>query len=233
VRATRAYMAGFGTAGSLLAGAAIMFVFASAVVSFRGWPQASQPSQPFAVVLAQTAGSAQAKHVGAVAAAEFPAVGAGRGAAGRGAGAAPAILRTSRQRFGRVVGRTPDVRVIPPRIGTVTVASGGTASAPSCTTGVCVVHRVGSTLGSTATSATSAVGSTVSRTGDAAGSALTRVTGTVGSKVGAVSPPLGHLITKTGTAVGGTVTGATTLLGSTVSSTGKTVGGLISGKPFR
>ncbi len=39
MRATRAYIAGFGTAGSLLAGAAIAFVLASAVVAVRGWPQ--------------------------------------------------------------------------------------------------------------------------------------------------------------------------------------------------
>src|SRR5947209_17644652 len=39
VRATRAYLAGFGTSGSLLAGAALMFVLASAIVAFRGWPR--------------------------------------------------------------------------------------------------------------------------------------------------------------------------------------------------
>src|SRR5437763_1417167 len=47
VRATRAYVAGLGTAGSLLAGAAVLFVLASAVVSFRGWPDAG--AQPPAV----------------------------------------------------------------------------------------------------------------------------------------------------------------------------------------
>ena len=51
VRATRAYVAGLGTAGSLLAGAAILFVLASAVVSFRGWPQVgAQPSAASVVV---------------------------------------------------------------------------------------------------------------------------------------------------------------------------------------
>jgi hypothetical protein len=38
VRATRAYLAGFGTSGSLLVGAAAMFVLASAIVAFHGWP---------------------------------------------------------------------------------------------------------------------------------------------------------------------------------------------------
>src|SRR5580698_6745333 len=44
MRATRAYIAGFGTAGSLLAGAAMVFVLASAVVAFRGWPQVGNAS---------------------------------------------------------------------------------------------------------------------------------------------------------------------------------------------
>src|SRR5581483_2740144 len=50
VRATRAYVAGLGTAGSLVAGAAVLFVLASAVVSFRGWPQVG--AQPSAVSVA-------------------------------------------------------------------------------------------------------------------------------------------------------------------------------------
>src|SRR4030088_3097847 len=45
MRAQRAYIAGFGTAGSLVAGAAMVFVLASTVVAFRGWPQVSaEPS---------------------------------------------------------------------------------------------------------------------------------------------------------------------------------------------
>ena len=37
-RAARAYLAGVGTTGSLLAGAALMFIVASALVAFRSWP---------------------------------------------------------------------------------------------------------------------------------------------------------------------------------------------------
>jgi hypothetical protein len=44
VRATRAYVAGFGTSGSLLAGAALMFLLASAIVGFHGWPQVGSPN---------------------------------------------------------------------------------------------------------------------------------------------------------------------------------------------
>jgi hypothetical protein len=49
VRATRAYLAGFGTSGSLLAGAALMFLLASAFVAFRGWPQVAGQSAPVLV----------------------------------------------------------------------------------------------------------------------------------------------------------------------------------------
>src|SRR5205807_4334563 len=54
VRATRAYLAGFGTSGSLLAGAAVMFVLASAIVAFRGWPQVGDQPSPASVSVAGT-----------------------------------------------------------------------------------------------------------------------------------------------------------------------------------
>ena len=39
VRATRAYLAGLGTAGTLVLAASILFVFGSAVVTYNGWPK--------------------------------------------------------------------------------------------------------------------------------------------------------------------------------------------------
>src|SRR5436305_4745651 len=58
VRATRAYIASFGTAGSLVAGAAVVFVLASAVVGFRGWPSVAGSSQPVTVEPASSTGRA-------------------------------------------------------------------------------------------------------------------------------------------------------------------------------
>jgi hypothetical protein len=55
---TRAYLAGLGTAGSLLAGAAVLFLLASALVSFHGWPAVTpRPSarRPEALGLRRTA----------------------------------------------------------------------------------------------------------------------------------------------------------------------------------
>src|SRR6185437_14692486 len=68
VRASRAYLAGFGTTGSLLAGAAVLFLIASAIVSFKGWPQVGAPSSPVAVNVAAKAPGASAPSRAVVAA---------------------------------------------------------------------------------------------------------------------------------------------------------------------
>src|ERR1700761_8970726 len=39
VRATRAYLAGLGTAGTMVLAASILFVFGSAIVTYNGWPK--------------------------------------------------------------------------------------------------------------------------------------------------------------------------------------------------
>jgi hypothetical protein len=51
MRSPRAYLAAFGTSGSLLAVAALAFVFASAFVSFRGFPQVSAAQAPTSVTV--------------------------------------------------------------------------------------------------------------------------------------------------------------------------------------
>src|ERR1700729_1277403 len=97
VRAGRAYFAGFGTTGSLLAGAALMFIVASALVAFRGWPHVATAPSPGEVVIssrpASSTGTPAARRLAFVAA--TPAAGAaaaggagapGPGARGRGKG---------------------------------------------------------------------------------------------------------------------------------------------------
>jgi len=44
-------MAGFGAAGSILAGCAVLFVVVSAVVAFRGWPKIVTQGTPVALRL--------------------------------------------------------------------------------------------------------------------------------------------------------------------------------------
>ncbi len=54
VRATRAYLAGIGTAGALALGAALVFAAASAIIAFRGWPGTAISGGPARQVLTVT-----------------------------------------------------------------------------------------------------------------------------------------------------------------------------------
>lgn len=54
VRATRAYLAGIGTAGALALGAALVFAAASAIIAFRGWPGTAGLTGPARQVLTVT-----------------------------------------------------------------------------------------------------------------------------------------------------------------------------------
>src|SRR5580693_5336698 len=101
VGAARAYLAGVGTAGSLLAGAALMFIVASALVAFRGWPQvAKQPTPGEVVNSAHRAASGATLATRRLAfAAAAPAAGAGAARAAPAAGGAargPASLTAGR-----------------------------------------------------------------------------------------------------------------------------------------
>ena len=51
VHGARAYLAGAGTTGSLLAVAALVFIVASALVAFRGWPHVAAATSPGQVVV--------------------------------------------------------------------------------------------------------------------------------------------------------------------------------------
>src|SRR5579875_718499 len=54
VRATRAYLAGIGTAGALALSAAFVFAAASAIIAFRGWPGVNTSSGPARQVVSVT-----------------------------------------------------------------------------------------------------------------------------------------------------------------------------------
>src|SRR5437763_11910632 len=97
----RGYLAGFGTSGSLLAGAAVMFILASALVAFRGWPHVGAQPSPGEVVVSPSptaaAGSPSGRRLalftaGPAAGVAAPAAAAGARrvpGAGRGGVAAP------------------------------------------------------------------------------------------------------------------------------------------------
>ena len=236
MRATRAYIAGFGTAGSLLAGAAILFVFASALVSFKGWPQVAEQGQPIAVVPSHSAPDAgSVKRLAAVTGTR--AAGLPR-AATSGAVARPHGSRTSGHtavpsRVGfhanpvqthvpRVHPRTPAAPVTPPPAQPTTQPSG-------CTGAACAVHNLGSTLAGATEATTAGLGKTVANTGDTVGAVVGGVTGSLANGLAPGAPGLANVVRGAGTALDGTVTNATGALGNTVAGAGKVVGGLLAG----
>jgi hypothetical protein len=222
VRATRAYVAGFGTAGSLLAGAAILFVLASAVVSFRGWPQVgSQPSAASVVVKpTQVSGtsSTQRRLVAAV-------------AASRAAVAGHSVAQTAPTKRGSSNNGTGSVTIVSRQASSWTVHNGRTVPQPPSgpsgggppSGGGTSTGGIGGTVGQTAGS----LGGTVTSTGANLGGTVTAVAGTVAGQVGRISPELGGLVSRAGQAVGGTVSSLTGAAGGTLSSAGNAVGGLL------
>src|SRR5947209_16445221 len=56
MRNAHAYLASFGTAGSQDAGAALLFVLATALVTFRGWPQVGAGASLASVTVSPPAG---------------------------------------------------------------------------------------------------------------------------------------------------------------------------------
>ncbi|MGH2916364.1 MAG: hypothetical protein ACRDMX_15395, partial [Solirubrobacteraceae bacterium] len=63
MRAGRAYLAGLGTAGALVVGAAVLFTLASALVAFNGWPKLADGSLPATQLLtAQARAHAKQSH---------------------------------------------------------------------------------------------------------------------------------------------------------------------------
>lgn len=235
VRATRAYLAGFGTAGSLLAGGAVLFVLATAVVSYRGWPAVVTQDQPVAVVQQPRAPAAEAVRRVTLAASGIAAVAHQsrvRAAAADPTGTrAPSVTASGRQPASHISQRhhaNAGASSPPPATnpsGTPAATSSG-AAAP-CSTGSCAVGKVGTALGGAATEATAGLGTTVSTAGRSLGSIVTGLTGGLGSSLGGVSPGLGKTVDEAGNAVGATVTAATTTLGNTVAGAGKLLGGAL------
>jgi hypothetical protein len=228
VRATRAYIAGFGTAGSLLAGAAIVFVFASAVVSFQGWPQVGDQGTPVAVI-ARSEAPAQSSSAGAR---SFVALASAQAAAVTG----QARTRTRGPAGGLAPAGSPTAIIAKPGLGsrgphrstfasTTPVASGPATPPTGCNP--CARPPLTSVLGSTTQAAAGSLGTAVTSAGSRLGSAVSGLTGAVGGKLGGLSPGLGHVVTGAGQAVGGTVSSATGALGSTLAGVGKGLGGLL------
>ncbi len=225
MRATRAYIAGFGTAGSLLAGAAMVFVLASALVAFRGWPQVGSASSASTVIfgkLPRATPSGVDRQL--VAAAAVPvgtrAGGSGgsathaRSSSGRGDTSVSRVVVSDGQSSGSTSRQSSSVAP-PPQQGGGSSPSGGCASSCGSTpTGsnpvTSVIHTATGAVGNTVSSATQTIGSTVSG-----------VAKVIATKLG-----LNGALGQTSSAAGSVLSGA----GGVVSGAGKALGGLLGGQ---
>ncbi|MDQ6605124.1 MAG: hypothetical protein M3Z06_01080 [Actinomycetota bacterium] len=231
MRATRAYIAGFGTAGSLLAGAAIVFFFASAVVSFRGWPQVGAQATPVAVLAGPARPSSshtQVRQFVALASVQTAsstrqaATGAGTGpAGGRLASGQPVTAILAAPPPGSHGGHHPSFTSTPP-------ASPGAAPPPTTTPcSNCGAPTLGATLGAATQAVTGTLGATVANTGSRLGSVVSGLTGAVASKLRGLSPGLEQIVNGTGRGLDGTIGSATGNLQGTLSGVGNGLNGIL------
>ncbi|HTX31962.1 MAG TPA: hypothetical protein VMD09_11280 [Solirubrobacteraceae bacterium] len=217
VRATRSYMAGLGTSGSLLAGAALLFVLGSAIVAFRGWPQIAAgpattsvtPAAAHPAVPSRTARrlAAVLRRQATVAAPAGRAGGAGR----RGASNGHVRVRTG------VLGATAPGRGAPgrgvPTAGAASAGSGSGACGGSCTNPQGLVTRL-----------TNTVSQQVTKIGSDVGSGIGSGSSAVAGPVGGISPPAGNAVQNAGSTLGSAVSGATTTAASTLTQAGSALG---------
>jgi hypothetical protein len=225
VRATRAYLAGFGTAGSLLAGAAIVFVLASAVVSFRGWPQVGSQATPASVVVNPAGLAHSSSRAGRSLA--FAAAAPVAGAAVAGAGAARTGPSTN-------TGAGPVVTIVPTTLTSQpgsrgTVAPGPVGQPTSCASG-CSAPAVTAPIGTAVKSSTGALGNTVSAAGSSAGAAVTGASKTAAGSLTGISSSVSGAVRTAGSAVGSAVSGSSQTAGSAVTQAGQAVGNLLGSK---
>ncbi len=229
-RSAREYLAGFGTSGSLLAGAALMFILASTMVAFRGWPHVGAQPSPGEVVVSPrptaATGSPVARRLAVIAAAPGAAAGIGAlartGVARVRPGGALGAPRGTQQAIGQPASTSRPGPVAAP---TLTAGS----AAPAC----CSSAGSGSGSGSAGSGSgplqpvqqaikqtTGALGRVVSGTGNQVGSTVQQTTGAVGSAVQPVSPPAAGAVKSVGSGAAQTVTGVTKTIAGALSGVG-------------
>lgn len=214
LRATRAYVAGFGTSGSLVAGAALLFVLASAIVAFRGWPQVTgaQPAASVAVPRSgnQTTSSRATRLLTA---------------AVTGTTARSSALASARAGRGvRFVGgpRAGGSGTGPASTGVTVDHPGNSGSGlTSCATSGCISSV---SPGQTVTSTGDSLGKTVASTGKSLGTAVNNAAQAVANGLSGVSSPAASTVSGVGSTLGSVVSGATSAVGGAVTNGTTTVG---------
>jgi hypothetical protein len=212
VRATRAYLAGLGTSGSLLAGAALLFVLGSAIVAFRGWPQiATGPATSAVAVPRAPAPSRVARRLAAVIALRTSRTGGGTAAA--------------HARPHSVSARGPGKRVQSVAGAAAPGAGGAEGSAGGAgVAGVAGVAAGGSGAQGAVTRLANAVAQGVSDAGSTVSSQVHGGGNAVAGPVGGVSPPAAGAVQSGGGAATNAVSGATSTVASTVTQVGTALG---------
>lgn len=233
MRVTRAYLAGLGAAGSLLAVAAIAFVLASVFVSFRGWPLGGDRFPP-TVVLVKPPTSQNTAHrtidAGRVpAAARLGSVSSGPTAP---AGAGPSgktLVVVSGQRGGSsgliYGGVGPSDSAAPRPLSSL--ARPSTSPGSPCSGG-CPREPAGGALGPVVQSATRQLGATVGTTGSNLGSAVRTLAAPVSRLLYPLSPPLSGVVSSTGDALGSTIGQTTQAAGGVLAGVGRVLGSALS-----
>jgi hypothetical protein len=208
MRTTRAFLAGLGTTGSLVAAAACVFLIASAVIAFRGWPGAGFADRVESLFVNDEPPVAwDQPGTQAVAAGATTAAGAVAATAAGPTFGAPGLVLTddgTAQRGGVV--RLPDgsqVSTGPSGPGTIPGTGSGVPAVPG-TGSLPEVPAVGDG------SAQNNVADTVEQTGSGVGRTVRDTTQGVGNTVGG---PVGDTVTNTGNQVGNTVDNVTSGVG--------------------
>jgi hypothetical protein len=227
VHAARAYLAGVGTTGSLLAVAALVFIVASALVAFHGWPHVGVQPAPGEIVISPRSASVPPT----LAARRLAVVAAPRAARAGAPAPAPAPAPAAR---GRTPGSSGSGVVAPPRetIGApartsvpVATPAGGSPTSCACAASpaprpVAPVQKIQQTVGQV----TNTLGNVVSDTGGRLGSTVQQTTNAAAGAVGSVSPAVGGVVQSAGSGAAQTVTGVTQALGGVVSGIGQPPG---------
>jgi hypothetical protein len=202
MRSTRAVIAGLGTTGSMLAAAACVFLVASAVIAFKGWPGDGFTDRIESLFVNDAAQAPWDRPgTSAVATSAAPAAAAvAATAAGPTFGTPGVVLDSdgSQVSGGRI--RLPDGTVVTPPGGS---GAGGGGAGP--------VSGGGQGLpGVGSGEVQGQLGGTVQDTGRSVGQGVRDTTGQVG---GAVGGPVGDTVSGTGDSAGNTVDGVTGRVG--------------------
>lgn len=236
MRPARAYLTGFGTTGSLLAGAAVLFVLGTAVVTFRGWPT-TRVSPPARVVInAPIPVSRAARRLAGAVRVVVPARSPNRPQLTRATAArrlrvrpgSPSVVTEppsasgagSRSRTGSRGGSRPSA---PPGTQRPAGAQRPTGSPTTCTQdcgggGSSTPRKIIARVSHGAARVSQGAGSTVTQVGAKLGATVVGVTGTIGGS--APGSPGGP---------GGVVSEGGQRTGQAISGTSATVGGLVGG----